>query len=85
MAMYRKKPLLVEAVLVEDPETALVALVELGAKDVSTSRFPPGLLIETLEGTMRADIGYWVVRGVEGEFYPVKPEIFAKTYDKVVA
>lgn len=45
----------------------------------------PHLLIHTLEGTMRAQPGDWVIRGVEGEFYPCKPEIFAKTYDEVVA
>lgn len=36
--------------------------------------------IETLEGTMRADIGDWIVTGVNGEQYPVKPDIFKKTY-----
>lgn len=39
------------------------------------------MLIQTLEGTMRAEKGDWVIRGVEGEFYPCKPGIFLKTYD----
>lgn len=42
------------------------------------------LYIETLEGRMRADEGDWIVRGVTNEFYPVKPDIFAQTYDPVV-
>ena len=39
--------------------------------------------IETLEGTMRAEPGDWIVRGVMGEFYPVKPAIFEQTYEAV--
>ncbi|MEK4628073.1 hypothetical protein MKZ17_07690 [Solibacillus sp. FSL R7-0682] len=41
------------------------------------------LYIETLEGTMKADIGDWIVTGIEGERYPVKPDIFFKTYEAV--
>ena len=41
------------------------------------------LLIRTLEGDMIADNGDWVIRGVKGEFYPCKPDIFAATYDAV--
>ena len=40
--------------------------------------------ILTLEGTMKAMPGDWVIKGVQGEFYPCKPEIFEKTYEKVV-
>lgn len=40
-------------------------------------------LIPTLEGTMKADIGDWIITGVNGEQYPCKPDIFIKTYDKV--
>ena len=38
------------------------------------------LMIRTLEGDMRASHGDWIIRGVHGEFYPCKPDIFAKTY-----
>lgn len=41
------------------------------------------LLIKTLEGTMRADPGDWIIKGLGGEFYPCKPDIFEKTYDPV--
>ncbi len=37
--------------------------------------------LETLEGEMSASPGDWIVRGIKGEFYPVKPEIFAETYE----
>ena len=41
------------------------------------------LVIYTLEGIMRADLGDWIIRGVKGEFYPCKPDIFEETYDPV--
>lgn len=39
--------------------------------------------IHTLEGTMVASKGDWIIKGVKGEFYPCKPDIFEKTYEKV--
>lgn len=39
--------------------------------------------IKTLEGTMTAQPGDWIIRGVKGEFYPCKPDIFAATYDAI--
>jgi hypothetical protein len=42
-----------------------------------------GLYIGTLEGTMHAAEGDWIIRGVQGEFYPCKPDIFAATYEAV--
>lgn len=41
------------------------------------------LEIETLEGTMRADAGDWIITGIKGEQYPCKPDIFAATYEAV--
>lgn len=40
------------------------------------------MYISTLEGLMRADIGDWIIKGVNGEFYPCKPDIFVKSYRK---
>lgn len=40
------------------------------------------LVIATLEGDHRAEIGDWIIRGVKGEFYPCKPDIFVQTYDE---
>ncbi len=39
--------------------------------------------IETLEGVMKADKGDWIIKGVKGELYPCKPDVFAMTYEKV--
>lgn len=44
---------------------------------------PAHIDINTLEGTVRASIGDWVIMGVQGEFYPCKPDIFDETYEKV--
>ena len=41
-----------------------------------------GVIIETLEGKMQANIGDMIIKGVKGEFYPCKPDIFKATYDK---
>lgn len=42
-----------------------------------------GVDIPTLEGVMHASVGDWIIRGVQGEMYPVKPAIFAATYEVV--
>ena len=39
--------------------------------------------IDTLEGRMRADLGDFIIQGVNGEFYPCKPDIFKKTYEVI--
>lgn len=44
---------------------------------------PTFIAIDTLEGTMSADINDWIIRGVAGEFYPCKPDIFTATYGPV--
>lgn len=41
------------------------------------------IYINTLEGEMRASVSDYIIKGVEGEFYPCKPDIFEKTYDTI--
>lgn len=48
----------------------------------SVFRQGESLWIGTLEGSMRADKGDWIIRGIKGEIYPCKPDIFAATYDR---
>jgi hypothetical protein len=48
---------------------------------VHGDRAPFGIAIQTLEGEMVASPGDWIIRGVQGEFYPCKPDIFAETYE----
>ena len=85
MAQYRKKPVVIEAIQLEDLEVytlmSIQHLVGLG-KDIFEVK-GDGLIIKTLEGDMRASIGDWIIRGVQGELYPCKPDIFEKTYELV--
>lgn len=82
---YRKKPVVIDAVqwcgvvkdflnwasqFLADPTT-----FELGEDEV--------LKVKTLEGEMTAQIGDWIIRGVKGEYYPCKPDIFKATYEPV--
>lgn len=83
---YRKKPVVIEAFQVhpDDGQTRLLPPPWLVEKIVDGSVRPlsgGGLDIITLEGVMRADVGDWIIRGVQGELYPCKPDIFAATYE----
>jgi len=86
MPRYRKKPVEIEAVQWTGNNYVEVgSLVELSDWDGhSVSIGNDGLVIHTREGDMRADPGDWVIRGVAGELYPCKPEIFEQTYEPVV-
>ncbi len=85
MAQDRKKPVVIEAWKCEAPSRMPQWLYE--AMQRGDVRFTDGAVdsveIKTLEGTMRADPGDFVIRGVKGEIYPCKPDIFAATYDAV--
>ena len=50
---------------------------------IDHSKVKGGLVIRTLEGEHIASIGDYIIKGVKGEFYPCKPDIFHKTYEKV--
>ena len=89
---FKKKPVVIEAVKVEkgmlddapmwlhDAERSrAIDLFEVGG--VSTNA--PWARVNTLEGVMVADEGDWIIRGVKGELYPCKPDIFEATYEPV--
>jgi hypothetical protein len=77
---YRKKPVVIEAVQYDGHNFAEISA---WAGITIAEKFTGGLLIDTLEGQMRADLGDWVIKGVQGEFYPCKPGIFEATYEPV--
>ncbi len=54
-----------------------------GHRRVLNEDAPAFLSIRTLEGYMRADAGDWIIRGVQGEFYPCRADIFKQTYERV--
>ena len=84
---YRKKPVVIEALQFIDEADRLVELSEfIDNQDLRVSyQNPenPELKLETLEGVMTASVGDYIIKGVNGEFYPCKPDIFLKTYDEV--
>ena len=81
MAWYRKKPTEVETYQWTGEEDSLPASW-LARPDIRV-REDGTLAIETLEGTMRASVGDWIVQGIAGELHPVKPKIFALTYEPI--
>jgi len=84
--LYRKKPVTVEVMGPLSTDNLHAVAEWCGARIAPTNPFDgvDGLvLIPTLEGLMTASIGDYVIRGVKGEFYPCKPDIFAATYEPV--
>lgn len=81
MAKFRKKPVVIEAERWQgDNFTAIKRMADNGPT-ISVHR---GVIyIETLEGTNFANPGDCIIKGVAGEFYPCKPDIFAATYEPV--
>lgn len=86
---YRKLPVVIEAHQLEGPDfwyrapewLLEVERVYVSAQPGEVRRVGDGLDIVTLEGVMHADRGDWIIRGVKGEIYPCKPDIFALTYE----
>jgi hypothetical protein len=83
MKNYRKKPVVIQAIQLENLEVdSLMALQHFaGLGNNKLLAVSDGVLISTLEGNMKASIGDFIIKGVQGEFYPCKPDIFEKTYD----
>ena len=80
---YRKKPVVIEAVqFTDDDYGTLCAIGHLGLEPI-VKHNPTRIEIETLEGVMVASVGDYIIKGVNGEFYPCKPDIFEKTYEPV--
>jgi hypothetical protein len=87
-ARFRKKPVVIEAMPFDGSwESGHVILVWMGRADSGVVWMEHDGLdgqrisIHTLEGTMTASPGDWVIKGVSGEFYPCKPDIFEATYE----
>lgn len=74
---YRKKPVVIEAWQNLDDNGPVPEWADFGRESGGV------ILIETLEGVMKAEMGDYIVKGVKNEVYPVKPEIFEQTYEEV--
>jgi len=92
MAFYRKKPVVIEAIQWGGDNVTEIKLfvgknlkVSCPPRSMELDRDIPKeaytIIIPTLEGDMTASKGDFIIRGVSGEFYPCKPDIFEKTYE----
>lgn len=82
MKKYRKKPVVIEAIQLEYSTKSQDNIIEWSGNKIRKG-LDGGLVIPTLEGDMVANTGDYIIKGVNGEFYPCKPDIFEKTYDEV--
>ena len=90
MNEYRKKPVIIEAFQwtggpdqTEDPEW-IIEKIKTGEVSFRRSNgIVTAMEIDTLEGVMCANFGDWIIKGVKGEVYPCKPDIFEMTYEPV--
>lgn len=84
---YRKKPVVVEAMQFKDDSSdTIISLQEFMQSDLRVSYANPEdpvIKIETLEGVMDASISDFIIKGINGEFYPCKEDVFKKTYEAV--
>ena len=82
MSKWRKKPVVIDAIVWTGK---LIDLEPLGSYDrfVSQELSSDTLQIETLEGIHTANVGDYIIKGVKGELYPCKPDIFRLTYEAV--
>lgn len=94
---YRKKPILIDALLFDGKNAIeVLSFMEISHDvdyrnpfdrdsycDYITKLNETGIEITTLEGIMKAQIGDYIIKGVQGEFYPCKPDIFEQTYEIV--
>lgn len=82
MPTFRKKPVVIEAFRWNPcGAPATDGYIPLWFLMSNYDQDGDAILIKTLEGTMRADAGDWIIRGVKGELYPCKPDIFEATYE----
>lgn len=84
MAKYRKKPVVIEAIKYQRElgNNRMVNWLAQQNATVTGWLFHDGeITIPTLEGNMKASDGDWIIKGVKGEFYPCKPDIFEATYE----
>ena len=83
---YLKKTVEIEAVQFVDTPERICEIAEFVGTDLRVNyedKDNPYIPIKTLEGTMKASVGDYIIKGVKGEFYPCKPDIFEQTYDCV--
>ena len=79
---FRKKPVIISAVQWNGSNVDEIALLG-GAREYEQDFIGDDLIIHTLEGNMKAEKGDWIIKGVKGELYPCKDDIFKETYEQI--
>ena len=79
---FRKKPVVIEAICFDGTMASLEGFF---IPEISQEFGSRTAQIPTLEGVMTAQPGDWIIKGINGEFYPCKPDIFHKTYEAVTS
>ena len=83
---FRKKPVVIEAIQWEGDNKCLDkirAFMRPNYPVRRTEAHSDYLIIHTLEGDHLANVGDWIIKGIKGELYPIKDDIFRETYEKV--
>lgn len=80
---YKKKPVEVEAIQWTRENTIEELKKFFNGAEAYLLPEMQRISIKTLEGTMIAEVGDYIIKGVQGEFYPCKPDIFEQTYEEV--
>lgn len=83
MAFYRKKPVVIQAVQWTGENNTEI-LKFCSDCYITSSGKTKDLIISTLEGDMLSSIGDYIIKGVKGEFYPCREDIFDMTYETVI-
>ena len=99
MKKYRKIPVVIDAVELKFTPYSIKKCLEFMGQKVNSSNYETDrrfddyvmqvslrgfLEINTLEGPMKASEGDFIIRGINGEYYPCKPDIFKKTYEEII-
>jgi len=86
---YRKRPVVIEAMEFKGSPREATKIIDWALESGGTIRYHDDqgetLSVDTLEGIMTARVGDWIIRGVQGEFYSCKSDIFAATYEQVAS
>lgn len=77
----RKKPVIIEFEIYDGSAESVNRIMNMYGQMKGILNSPYGLYITTLEGTMKADKGDYIIKDIQGEIYPCKPDIFRDTYD----
>ena len=87
MAKYRKKPVVIEAIQLTNE--SIIEIIKWATDYISIKIDTDendniiGMIIPTLEGEMKASMNDYIIKGIQGEFYPCKPDIFEQTYELI--